>query len=620
MLDAEEAVGWRERVYWALMGLGCTWFLNDSMFLQLPYWISSQPEGLVLGSRIATTGSIVPPVMAFAALTLRKHHYKTVNRVAVPTLIGLSLFAGTILAVGLWRLSSNFIYLSMALASTVGGLSSFITTPWVMGSGFKPACISPMFFGGSVGSLSAATLAMFQSPGKQRNFSPSTFFLLATLPIVSSIYAYRQIISHGVGKKGTTKVTKMLGDYLAPSFDTAIGVRHGEIVTVLDASLHDEWLLVQNEKGKIGFVPRCGVAGYSDAEIGPIIEACDAAMDPSAHDAALSSELTAELQASGEGPLSKARKNVRKEDKNPTSFACLWFLRTLLFCASTHLFPCQAFPVAKRTGCGTHIVPRKWDAWLPQNWRQWIGSIWLLALWMAIIAMCTWTVSRAVMGFATTHTVVGHHRCHDDPAGDNGLAGCNKLCSQYEAPTVLTGANVDRELGHNQVCSKLCKDEDLLCMKLCNLCTDQTVCTAGTSADGDFECRENRGEVWLQWMTALAQWAYTGGIGLTIVAPSFHLWRISALWTAAFATLLVIAMVGDGTFETKWAGPTVVGAALLVRATDGYMGIMVFRYVASKFPADAESVTVSFGIFGMVVNVFGAVVSSALVESGIIKD
>ena len=77
---------------------------------------------------------------------------------------------------------------------------------------------------------------------------------------------------------------------------------------------------------------------------------------------------------------------------------------------------------------------------------------------------------------------------------------------------------------------------------------------------------------------------------------------------------------GDGTFETSWAGPLVVTAALLVRATDGYMGIMLFRYVASKYSGDEEAVTVSFGIFGMVVNVFGAVVSSALVESGIIKD
>lgn len=142
MLHAEETASQRERIYWALMGLGCTWFLNDSMFLQLPYWISSQPEGLVLGSRIAFVGSVVPPVMAVAALTLRKHRYDAVQRAAVPTLITFSLFAGSILALGLWKISSNFIYLSMALASTVGGLGALITTPWVMGSGYKPACIS----------------------------------------------------------------------------------------------------------------------------------------------------------------------------------------------------------------------------------------------------------------------------------------------------------------------------------------------------------------------------------------------------------------------------------------------------------------------------------------------
>ena len=43
--------------------------------------------------------------------------------------------------------------------------------------------------------------------------------------------------------------------------------------------------------------------------------------------------------------------------------------------------------------------------------------------------------------------------------------------------------------------------------------------------------------------------------------------------------------------------------------------------MASKYPrGDEEAVTVSFGLFGTVENVFGAIVSTGLVESGIIKD
>ena len=146
-------------------------------------------------------------------------------------------------------------------------------------------------------------------------------------------------------------------------------------------------------------------------------------------------------------------------------------------------------------------------------------------------------------------------------------------------------------------------------------------CTPSKDSDGLFkECRENRGEKWVEKMTALAQWAYTAGIGMTIVAPSFNFVRISAVWVTAFGTLFFIAMVGDGSFETSWAGYVVVGSALMVRAGDGYMGIMVFRYIAAKHNADEQSITVFFGIVAMVINFFGSIVSTVLVESGVLAD
>eukprot|EP01050_Picozoa_sp_SAG11_P036595 SAG11_NODE_14005_length_629_cov_0.784906_1_plen_164_part_10 len=47
----EDKPSLRERLYWTGLGLGCTYFINDTMFLELPYWVASQPEGLALGSR-----------------------------------------------------------------------------------------------------------------------------------------------------------------------------------------------------------------------------------------------------------------------------------------------------------------------------------------------------------------------------------------------------------------------------------------------------------------------------------------------------------------------------------------------------------------------------------------
>ena len=78
--------------------------------------------------------------------------------------------------------------------------------------------------------------------------------------------------------------------------------------------------------------------------------------------------------------------------------------------------------------------------------------------------------------------------------------------------------------------------------------------------------------------------------------------------------------MGDGTFETGWGGPLVVASALLVRGTDGYIGIMAMRYIAVTYKEDKEAVTITFGVIGMTINFFGAIVSTALVETGVIAD
>jgi hypothetical protein len=526
------------------MGLGCTWFINDTMFLQLPWWISSQPEGLKLGNRIALSGSVTPVVSATVALTLRKYHYEQVQRWCMPVMIVFSICAGTIIALGLWEVSSNFIYMSMSLASIVGSTTPYLAIPWVMGSGYKPACISPMFLGGSIGSLGASSIALYQRPGDEEGklFSPSVFFGIITVPVLLALYGYFQIDARGIGKKA-------------------------------------------------------------------LVEASEAPEEPAVPPP--SNEGTKSL---GEAP-------------------------------------------ASTSGCGALVrsVPLQWDEYLPTNWRIWISEVWALAAWMGVIAMCTWTVSRAVMGFASTHTVFRHHECHHLPqlierrplCGQGcwemleGLAGCDRYCHEVEwnvrNPSADELKRLDAECqlacearnqrdGTDWPCDAGCPEsstaevENMVKLQ----CQAETACTPAemTSETGTTRqvCRENRGEAWLQLMTAGAQWSYTAGIGLTIAAPSFHLWRISTIWVAAFGTLLIIAMVGDGTFETDFWGYVVVASALLVRMMDGYIGIMVFRFIAATNSENEQSITVFYGVVALVINFFGSIVSTVLVETGIIAD
>lgn len=560
---AEETLSTEEKAWWVLMGLGCTYFINDTMFLQLAWWIGSQPEGLLLGNRIALAGSQSPIIATVIALVLRKYRYEQVQKYCMPTLICFSISAGLLLALGLWEVSSNWIYLSMVLASTVGATTPYLAVPWVMGSGYKPACISPMFLGGSVGSLCAATLALYQSPGQEKLFSPTLFFAIVTTPVFGSLYAYQQISTRGIGKSA-----------------------------------------VRAAAGKPS-------SSSDDAEGG----------GQNAGDAARPVEPAAP-------PPAGESSGGLVDGEQPTG--CVWLV---------------------------NAVPAGWDKFLGgviPGWRKWIGSVWALALWLGFIAMCTWTVSRAVMGFASAHTITNHHACHHLPAvtaGDGGLIdnelegqeGCERFCSEIE--TRIMNPSEDDLKAADQVCNDACLARNVAegtiwpCTAGCDRaeveaqllaeaeaqCDAEPACTIGHEGGGGSgayaECKENKGERWLQLCTALAQWAYTSGIGLTVIAPSHQLWRISAIWVAGFSMLTIMAVVGDGTFELGgFGGFLVVSSALTVRCTDGYMGIMVFRLIAERYREDEQAITVFFGLTAVAVNFFGSIVSTVLVETGTIAD
>ena len=61
-----------ERLHWMALGLGCTWFINDTIALQLPWWVAFQPEKLELGNYNGLVAAIVGPCAALLALLLRK--------------------------------------------------------------------------------------------------------------------------------------------------------------------------------------------------------------------------------------------------------------------------------------------------------------------------------------------------------------------------------------------------------------------------------------------------------------------------------------------------------------------------------------------------------------------
>ena len=374
----EEEPTLREKVHWAALGLGCVWFINDSIFLQVPYWIGSQPEGLKLPNWIALTGSVVSPAVTLLALILRRCLQSQLQNLAVPALIALSIMSCALLGSGLWRISSWFIYLATACAVSVGTLVPLITVPWIQGNGYKTPLISAMYLGGSLGSLFAGILAIVQSPGDKKRFSPQAFFIVDAFLVCASIWAYVKIRLQGIGLKERLATVR-------------------EQTQAIQAPVRD------NRESLLG---------------------------------------------------------------TPSS--------------RNHEAGCA---------CLVHLVPEQWDVCLPRNWRRWIGSAWPMACWTGFVGMCTWSIARSMMGFAATHTVIGHHKCRDlmeshRDGQSHRLSGCALFCAQYT--------------NHSS-------------------CIAQGACVVAINATQGADtlhatCTENRGEFWVGWMTSLAQFAFSAGI------------------------------------------------------------------------------------------------------------
>ena len=161
-LAAEERPTQREQLHWTLLGVGCVYAVYDASFLQLPWWIASQPEGLQLPSRMASAATGALFVTVPAALLWRRCHPHGFTRWIVPSLIAAQAAGGVLLASGLWTLSSKFIYAAVFLTYSVGGLAAFATIPWLMISGYKPALVSNLYLGGSLASQLASVLSMVQ--------------------------------------------------------------------------------------------------------------------------------------------------------------------------------------------------------------------------------------------------------------------------------------------------------------------------------------------------------------------------------------------------------------------------------------------------------------------------
>lgn len=227
-----------------------------------------------------------------------------------------------------------------------------------------------------------------------------------------------------------------------------------------------------------------------------------------------------------------------------------------------------------RNGAATHICCDL------KSVKSWGLDAFPIILLFATVQACTWLVLRSVISYAAAHTVPGHAMCQPD---------CGLACAQ----------------ANEQECQRL---------SVCRWV--QRGAAAASRSHDEPVCAEEKGEIWVQYSVALSQWSYTAGIGLTVACPWLDIVVLTVGWMGAFSIVLAMAILADGSFEFKAAGPLLVGAACTVRLLDGFLEVIIFRYIAARFPEHKADVTVFMGTIEKIVGMIFVAVIAVMVEAG----
>jgi len=195
----QEVSDLRTRIYWIVTGLGCGWIMGDSIYLEVPWWQSTQPEGLKLASTLSLSGGF--SICIIPAYLLFKHYYGSNGvREMWFLLIGqftLGLFLACFWWVEIGNASVVIIFIAL-LSNSLGVLATVTIIPWI-GKNANSDLIAAVFTGWAWSDVFVAILGVIQEPGKDRRFSPTVLYLCVCFIISISMYAFHKITQENIG-------------------------------------------------------------------------------------------------------------------------------------------------------------------------------------------------------------------------------------------------------------------------------------------------------------------------------------------------------------------------------------------------------------------------------------
>jgi len=170
------------------VGLGPSWAIVNAIYLEVPWFEDTQPEGLALSTWLGLPQAVA--TMLFMVVVIDGRMMQYIPRLAIPTVI-LAICVNVVGAIW-WRVtlgSSSVILLLVTFGGTiVGNLQFMCLLPWIA-TNFNPKMTNAFIGGNSLMSALCVLLQLVQSPGQARLFTPTAYWFLLVIPTAIALPA-----------------------------------------------------------------------------------------------------------------------------------------------------------------------------------------------------------------------------------------------------------------------------------------------------------------------------------------------------------------------------------------------------------------------------------------------
>jgi len=183
-VDAEEdnsaKVKLLSGVLFFLSAMPGSYNMQDTLWLEMPWFEISQPEGFTLSAWLLLIQAIASIVSL--GLLFTETYVITFSKIGVLYCASFTVVVVSFVISFTWHFAVNGLSLVLYVGSFVGQLGGWaqyiFVIPWIADN-YNPRLISPFISGNAFMILILVSFQIIQEPGGERNFSPGVYYILA---------------------------------------------------------------------------------------------------------------------------------------------------------------------------------------------------------------------------------------------------------------------------------------------------------------------------------------------------------------------------------------------------------------------------------------------------------